>query len=116
MASTHTDSHGNFTFVSLTPDIYEIVVDKEGFVLWKVFGVAVLSDSTARVAAHLSYLPEIVSITHVDIGTLVKPGIASDIYAYGSTKFIVAPPVLADYWILRMTPGITFGAGSPVTH
>jgi hypothetical protein len=112
IASTHTDARGDFTFVSLTPDVYVVSIERSGFDEWQAQGVAVFADSTSRVSARL-YLA-IITIGHVDYGNLVKPNIVSDVYAYSTSKIAVAPPVFADFWILRMTPGITAGAGMPV--
>ena len=114
VASTRTDAHGNFTFVSLTPDVYEVSIECRGFDRWRAQGVVVFADFTSRVSARLFLA--IITIGHIDFSTLVKPGIVSDVYTYGTTKIAIAPPVFANYWMLRMTSGITFGANAPVMH
>ena len=115
IASTHTDARGNFTFVSLTPDVYDVAVERLGFNRWRERGVVVFADSTTRISAQLS-LATIVSVLYHDFTSLVKPRIVSDVYTYSAARVALAPQPSANYWVLRVTPGITFGAGAPVMH
>jgi len=115
--ATRTDARGNFSFASLTPDIYAVTAEREGFQLVAYANIPIFADASVRLP--ISLAPVVMRILHhIDgtSGSLIKHGTVSDIYSYNNPWLSLFPPVQSDYAVLRMTPGITFGAGAPVTH
>jgi len=113
IAKTTTDSHGRFCFISLTPDTYYVAIERDGFMPAGTYAFVF-----ADMPKHVPLLLEPVitgdwytSSRPYNAGSLVQEGTSGDVYGYDSLDFLVAPPVQTDYWMLRMLPGITGGAG-----
>jgi len=113
--TTRSDLHGNFAFVSLAPDVYKVAVEHDGYRPTTVAEVPIFADASNRITFTL--VPELVFILpHVDrtFSSPVRPGTIGDIYPYNVATISLFPPVFSDLWALRMTPGITLGAGAAV--
>ena len=124
-ASATTDAHGNFTFVSLIPGTYRVLVERDGFVPTTIANVPVLADNTSRVAATArAALTEIVTMSyHFRVWSQgIGHGTISDVYRYrGSSSDYFSwnsawQSPLPNVRLIQMTPGITFGAGAPMNR
>ncbi len=49
-------------------------------------------------------------------GRHIRPGITSDVYSYSNSYTTLSPPIIGQAFTLRMTPGITIGAGAPMMY
>jgi len=82
VATTQTDAHGHFAFVSLEPDEYRLAVTKSGFDPLAESGLVVFADAnqslTLRMHAVLSTIAETMTRSR---SSLVRPGTTSDIYS-----------------------------------
>jgi hypothetical protein len=117
IVQTKTDAKGNFAFVSLAPDVYVVGVSIAGYNPISVSNVTVFADQSK--VLHLlgeRALSRIVMVHHHDVGSLVKSGTTSNVYAYGAGSEYPVNPSFATEWFLRVTPGITFGSGPAVTQ
>jgi len=84
-ATSTTDAHGHFNFLSLSPDTYTITVSKEGFTDESVPGVVVFADQTQTLnITQDKKLTTIARVRSVSAGALVKSGVTADQYSVDS--------------------------------
>ena len=82
VATVITDSHGHFSFLSLSPDTYTVTVKKANFNTASLSGVTVFADQSYTVSLVLSpELKTIATVRSVAAGNLVKPGTVSSVYS-----------------------------------
>jgi Carboxypeptidase regulatory-like domain/TonB dependent receptor-like, beta-barrel len=86
-ASTTTDAHGHFAFVSLAPDEYTIALEKSGYAPISYAGVAVFADAqqTLTLSLHAA-LKTIASVTSRSASSLVRPGTTADLYSVNAAQ------------------------------
>ncbi|MHB8195830.1 MAG: carboxypeptidase regulatory-like domain-containing protein [Vulcanimicrobiaceae bacterium] len=63
IASTTTDAHGNFVFLSLSPDTYTVSVSAKGYAPITLTGVTVFADQVQRLALRTQSLKTIARVT-----------------------------------------------------
>jgi hypothetical protein len=86
-ATTTTDAHGHFAFVSLAPDEYTIALEKDGYAALSYAGVAVLADAQQTLTLSMRVaLRTIANVTSRSSSSLVKPGTTADIYSINSAQ------------------------------
>jgi len=113
--STRSDSHGSFSFVSLTPNIYSISVERAGYQPVLIPEISIFADTSLHITPRM--VAASVYITHVDrLNKVLRPGITSDVYSYNAPATSLFPPTRNNQWILVMTPGITFGRAASAMH
>ncbi|MDQ6930460.1 MAG: TonB-dependent receptor [Candidatus Eremiobacteraeota bacterium] len=79
---TQTDGAGHFVFISLAPDTYSVVVEKEGYLPSSQGGVSVFADATQSVTISMeTSLKTIGTVTARAAGNLVKSGTTADVYS-----------------------------------
>lgn len=86
-ASTTTDAHGHFAFVSLAPDEYTVSLEKSGYSPVSYAGVAVFADAqqTLALAMHPA-LKTIATVTSRSSSSLVRPGTTADLYSINAAQ------------------------------
>ncbi|HUA07776.1 MAG TPA: TonB-dependent receptor [Candidatus Acidoferrales bacterium] len=86
-AQTTTDARGRFAFVSLAPDEYTIVVEKDGYQTVSIAGNAVFADAAQVVTIQLNkQLKTIASVTSRSVGSLVRSGTTADLYSVNAAQ------------------------------
>lgn len=115
--SATTDSTGHFVVLSLAPDTYALYLSRAGYENASFPGVVVVADQTIAVA--YSMRPALQTIAHVRSagGSLVQPGIGSDVYSVNATQAAAAaalggPGNLNNaYSAMAAVPGIQVSQG-----
>src|ERR1700680_1513388 len=80
--STITSSTGSFTFVSLTPDTYEVTASKDGFDTTSQPGVSVFADNNQTVRVTMNPSTRVLGhVTTTAASALVKAGTTHDGYS-----------------------------------
>ena len=112
-ASTVSSSTGNFSFVSLSPDTYEITASKDGYDTSSQPGVSVFSDNTQNVKIQMQLSTKTLGhITTTAASALVKAGTTSDVYSVNAaTQAKVGAlggggSMDAAYGAIATTPGV----------
>jgi hypothetical protein len=85
-ATTVTDVHGNFTFVSLAPDTYTLSIESKGYESSITPGVVVVADQSERLKIPLAKLLRVIGTTHANGNSLVRPGQTADVYTLNTTQ------------------------------
>lgn len=113
--ATRTDARGHFSFISLSPGEYTVAAERAGFNTVTFAGVTIFADASLHLPI---MLPRLTIVMHYDgpPSRLIKHGTVSDIYSYSNAWVSLFPQVQSDHGALRLTPGITFGAGAPMMH
>ncbi len=107
-ATTHTDSSGHFTFISLAPDTYTLSVPAAaGREAFQLSGITVQADQTQAVTLPVNTLRTIGSTTARAASALVKPGTTVDIYSVN--------PVVQDKASMMGGGGLLNSAWSAIT-
>jgi len=116
--STITSSTGNFAFVSLTPDTYEVTASKDGYDTTSQPGVSVFADNNQSVKISMQASTRVLGhITTTAASALVKAGTTSDVYSVSAaTQAKVASlggggSLDAAYGAIASTPGVVVPAG-----
>src|SRR5579864_8440155 len=116
--STITSSTGNFSFVSLVPDTYEVTASKDGYDTTSQPGVSVFADNTQTVKISMQASTKVLGhITTTAASALVKAGTTSDVYSVSAaTQAKVASlggggSLDAAYGAIASTPGVVVPAG-----
>jgi hypothetical protein len=116
--STITSSTGNFTFVSLAPDTYDVTASKDGYDTTSQPGVSVFADNTQSVKIEMQASTKILGhITTTAASALVKAGTTSDVYSVSAaTQAKVASlggggSLDAAYGAIASTPGVVVPSG-----
>ncbi len=82
-ATTKTDVHGDFVFISLQPDTYTVTVSAQGYELSSLPGLTVQADQLQNIA--LEARKSVTSLGTVRVkpraDSLVRPGTTSDVYS-----------------------------------
>ncbi len=93
-ATATTDSRGHFVLLSLIPDTYALNLNKEGYQRVSFGGNAVFADQTEEVAyVMVKTLTTIARVTSQVSGSLVKPGVGSDLYSISAAQAVAAAPL-----------------------
>ncbi|HEY7980377.1 MAG TPA: TonB-dependent receptor [Candidatus Eremiobacteraceae bacterium] len=80
--SAISSSSGNFSFVSLVPDTYEVTASKDGYDTTSQPGVSIFADNTQNVKIQLQASTKTLGhITTTAASALVKAGTTSDVYS-----------------------------------
>ncbi len=117
-ATTTSDAHGHFAFVSLAPDTYTVTASKEGYDTTTQPGITVTADNTHTITLNTrqsvkTLAREVIRAT----GELVKPGTTADVYSVNaSTQAKVSSlggggSLNQAYAALAATPGVVVPAG-----
>ena len=117
-ATTTTDNSGSFSFLSLAPDTYTLHVDKQNYDPASQPGVSVFADQSSTYAIDLS--PSLKTIARVEsrsAGSLVRPGVTSDVYsvnaaAQHATQSVAGSGSLNQaYGAIASAPGVSVPSG-----
>lgn len=80
--STTTDATGHFSFVSLIPDTYTVVVSKDGYDSVSQAGLTVTADNTTSTTIATQRSAKVIGTIPVRAAAeLVKPGTTADVYS-----------------------------------
>jgi hypothetical protein len=116
--STISSSTGSFSFVSLTPDTYEVTASKDGYDTTSQPGVSVFADNTQTVKISMQASTRVLGhITTTAASALVKAGTTSDVYSVSAaTQAKVASlggggSLDAAYGAIASTPGVVVPSG-----
>ena len=116
--STITGSTGHFSFVSLTPDTYEVTGSKDGYDTTSQPGVSVFADNTQNVKIVMQASTKVLGhVTTTAASALVKAGTTSDVYSVSAaTQAKVSSlggggSLDAAYGAIAATPGVVVPAG-----
>jgi hypothetical protein len=116
--STISSSTGNFSFVSLTPDTYDVTASKDGYDTTSQPGVSVFADNTQTVKILMQASTKVLGhITTTAASALVKAGTTSDVYSVSAaTQAKVASlggggSLDAAYGAIAATPGVVVPSG-----
>ncbi|HEY5094111.1 MAG TPA: TonB-dependent receptor, partial [Candidatus Eremiobacteraceae bacterium] len=116
--STITGSSGHFSFVSLTPDTYEVTGSKDGYDTTAQPGISVFADNTQVVKLTMQASAKVLGhVTTTAASALVKAGTTSDVYSVSAaTQAKVASlggggSLDAAYGAIASTPGVVVPAG-----
>jgi hypothetical protein len=111
--STITSSTGNFTFVSLVPDTYDVTASKDGYDTTSQPGVSVFADNAQTVKILMESSTKVLGhITTTAASALVKAGTTSDVYSVNAaTQAKVGSlggggSMDAAYGAIATTPGV----------
>jgi hypothetical protein len=79
---TTTDASGSFSFLSLAPDTYTLVVEKSGYETINAPGITIQADQTQRVAFRANSRVQTIGTTRArNASSLVRPGTTTDSYS-----------------------------------
>ncbi|HKW44419.1 MAG TPA: TonB-dependent receptor [Candidatus Eremiobacteraceae bacterium] len=116
--STVSNSTGNFSFVSLAPDTYEVTASKDGYDTVSQPGISVFADNTQVVKLQMEATTKVLGhVTTTAASALVKAGTTSDVYSVSAaTQAKVASlggggSLDAAYGAIAATPGVVVPAG-----
>jgi hypothetical protein len=111
--STVTGATGNFSFVSLSPDTYEVTASKDGYDTASQPGVSVFADNNQVVKLQMQATTRTLGhITTTAASALVKAGTTSDVYSVNAaTQARVGSlggggSLDAAYGAIATTPGV----------
>ena len=111
--STISSSTGNFSFVSLTPDTYDVTASKDGYDTTSQPGVSVFADNAQTVKISMQISTKTLGhITTTAASALVKAGTTSDVYSVNAaTQAKVGAlggggSMDAAYGAIATTPGV----------
>jgi Carboxypeptidase regulatory-like domain/TonB dependent receptor len=94
VASTLTDSKGNFVFASMAPDTYTLTMEKDSFEPNSTTGVSVLADQTQRLNFKMQKsLKTIATVTTRSSLNLVRSGTTTDVYSVNPAVTRAAAPI-----------------------
>jgi hypothetical protein len=86
-ATTTTDAHGHFAFVSLAPDEYTISLQKDGYEALSYAGISVFADAQQTVSLRMRVsLKTIAKVTSRSASSLVRPGTTADLYSVNAAQ------------------------------
>jgi len=86
-ATSTTDVHGHYAFVSLAPDEYTLTVEKDGYDTTSLAGIAVFADASQIVKiAVKATLKTIASVRSLSTSSLVRAGTTSDVYSVNAAQ------------------------------
>jgi hypothetical protein len=116
--STISSSTGNFSFVSLVPDTYDVTASKDGYDTTSQPGVSVFADNTQAVKIQMQPSTKVLGhITTTAASALVKAGTTSDVYSVSRTTQAKVSSLGgggsldAAYGAIAATPGVVVPAG-----
>jgi hypothetical protein len=116
--STISSSTGSFSFVSLTPDTYDVTASKDGYDTTSQPGVSVFADNTQNVKIQMQATTKTLGhITTTAASALVKAGTTSDVYSVSrATQAKVSSlggggSLDAAYGAIAATPGVVVPPG-----
>jgi len=111
--STVTGASGNFSFVSLVPDTYDVTASKDGYDTSSQPGISVFADNTQNVKIQMQISTKTLGhITTTAASALVKAGTTSDVYSVNAaTQARVGSlggggSLDAAYGAIATTPGV----------
>ncbi len=85
--SALTDASGQYRFLSLPPDSYQVSASQRGYDPYSQAGVSVYADQTHVVNIEIrKTLREIGRVTSASSGALIKPGTTSDVYSISGAR------------------------------
>jgi hypothetical protein len=79
-ATTVTDAHGHFAFISLAPDTYTLSVEAHGFEPGIATGITVFADQIGHYDVSLAPSLRVIGSARANNENLVRPGQTSDVY------------------------------------
>jgi hypothetical protein len=85
-ATTVTDAHGDFGFVSLAPDTYTLSVEAKGYEASLTPGVTVFADQIDHFKLALTKALREIAAVRSNAGNLVRAGQTSDVYTLSATQ------------------------------
>lgn len=110
LMTTRTDAAGHYCFVSLPPDTYTLTIRKDGLAPVILPDLLVFADVHRHLALTAGRpLTAIAVIREYHPFGTVSFGRFSDVYGYFDASEFPAPPNDFNDWLLRLTPGVTFG-------
>lgn len=117
-AATMTDALGAYAFLSLAPDTYSVIVQKEGYDLSTQRGITVTADNVANVS--FAMIRTITTLGRVSVrasNELVRPGTTSDVYSVNAATQSVARTLAGSgnlntgYSAMGAVPGVNVPQG-----
>jgi hypothetical protein len=117
-ATTRTDAHGNYIFISLNPDTYTLGAQRDGYDPASVAGIVVFADNVA--VANVEMNAALKTIAHTisrAAGSLVRPGDTQDIYSVNAAQNQAASTIGGAaslnqaYGALAALPGVDYQQG-----
>ncbi|HEY5095465.1 MAG TPA: TonB-dependent receptor [Candidatus Eremiobacteraceae bacterium] len=116
--STITGSTGHFSFVSLTPDTYEVTGSKDGYDTIAQPGVSIFADNTQVVKLTMQASTKVLGhVTTTAASALVKAGTTSDVYSVSASQQAKVATLGgggsldAAYGAIAAVPGVVVPAG-----
>ncbi|MFN2527468.1 MAG: TonB-dependent receptor domain-containing protein [Candidatus Baltobacteraceae bacterium] len=117
-ASATSDAAGNFRFLSLAPDSYDITFALKGYDTVSQAGISVFADQAQTLNATLrKSITEIGHVTSRPAGDLLKAGTTSDVYSVnatvaGAAKGLIGTGGLTNaYGAVASVPGVAIDGG-----
>jgi hypothetical protein len=117
-AIAKTDAHGNYVFISLSPDTYTLTAQLNGYDPASVAGVSVFADNVA--IANIEMNAALKTIAHTisrATGNLVRPGDTQDVYSVNAAQNAAAMTIGGAaslnqaYGALASLPGVDYQQG-----
>lgn len=117
-ASTITDAHGSFAFLSLGPDTYTVSFAKPGYDAISQPGETIFADQTSTLSASLTKaLRTIATVRTQSAGSLVRTGTTSDVYSVNASGQAAARALGGSgsldqaYSAIASVPGVSIPTG-----
>jgi hypothetical protein len=117
-STAKTDAHGDFLFISLSPDTYVLSARRSGYDPASVDGVTVSADSVAVANVEMSAtLKTIARTSSRASGNLVRPGDTQDVYSVNPAQGAAASTIGGAsslnqaYGALAALPGVDYQQG-----
>ncbi len=94
VATTHTDSRGNFVFLSLAPDTYTVSIEKSGYEPLSSSGISIFADQAQTLTFRLQKsLKTIAQVQARSSLSEVRPGTITDVYSVNPAVTKAAAPI-----------------------
>ena len=117
-STAKTDAHGDFLFISLSPDTYVLTATRSGYDPASVNGVTVSADNVAVANVEMNAtLKTIARTVSRAAGNLVRPGDTQDVYSVNAAQSAAASTIGGAsslnqaYGALAALPGVDYQQG-----
>jgi hypothetical protein len=94
VATTHTDARGHFTFLSLAPDTYTLLIQQSSYEPLASTGITIFADQAQTLTFHLQKsLKTIAQVQARSSLSEVRPGTITDVYSVNPAVTRAAAPI-----------------------